>query len=68
MAKFLCSVITPPTRFVSRVPVYAMDKLHAFRYIQDKYASILLRCPEAVVLVESRIDWQYYDYRGVELE
>lgn len=62
-----CSLITPPSRFTSREVVYAMNELHAFRYIQDKYYRILNRCPDAIVLVESENSYKYFNYIGVDI-
>ena len=64
---FYCSVITPPSRFVNRVKVFAMDSFHAFRYIQDKYSRVINFCPTALVLVENDSESVYYNYIGVQL-
>lgn len=64
---FYCSVITPPSRFVSRKKVFAMDSFHAFRYIQDKYSRVINFCPTALVLVETEKESIYYNYIGVQI-
>lgn len=64
---FYCSLITPPLRFISRVRVEAMNEFHAFRYMQDKYASIINRFPDSLVLVESKNDFTYYNWIGVDI-
>lgn len=64
---FFCSLILPPTRFISRVRVEAMNEFHAFRYMQDKYSTIINRFPDALVLVESKNDFTYYNWVGVDI-
>lgn len=64
---YYCSLITPPSRFCNRVRVDAMNEFHAFRYMQDKYASIINLFPDALVLVESKNGFTYFNWVGVDI-